>query len=267
MWTIFWRTIRDRRVVTLIYIISGIALLWMYIALFPSFKDQSASLEQLIKNYPESFLKAFNFEIKSFTTLEGYLSTEQFSLMWPIMLIFMLVSFAGGSIANEIETGTIEILLSQPISRAKLFIGRYLAGLAMLAVFVVFTIFSAIPLADAYNITFKANNFATIALLGFMFGLSVFSVAFVMSAIFSDKGKVFFITGGLLVLMYVLNILSVIKESLADLKYVSFFYYFNPGKALIHNQIDHWSYVVFLGVSIVFFILGLVIFTRRDITT
>lgn len=261
------RTIRDRRVIFLVYLGSSIALLWMYIALFPAFREQSASLEQLIKSYPESFLKAFNFDIKSFTTLGGYLATEQFSFIWPILLIFMLIGYAGNALAGEIEKGTIEILLSEPISRLKLFLSRYLAGLIMLIVFAIFSIWAALPLARIYSIDFKTDNFVTLIILGLSFGFAVYSIGMFLTSVFSDRGKVFFISGGLLVAMYVLNILSAIKESLGDLKYFSFFYYFNPSKALVYNQIDNWAYAVFLGVAIVFTIAGLIIFCRRDIAS
>ncbi len=267
MWTIFWRTIKDRRNLILIYCLAAILLLWMYIALFPSFKDQSANLEQLIKGYPQSFMKAFNFDIKSFTTVEGYLATEQFSFVWPIITIFMMIGYAGAALAGEIERGTIEVLLSQPISRAKLFVSRYLAGIFMLVIFTFFSVYAATPLSAAYNISFKAPNFTTLVILAFMFALSIFSIAYFLSSIFSDKGKVFFISGVVLVIMYVLNILSSLKESLMNLKYASFFYYFNPQKALVYNEIDHWSYIVFLGTALVLFILGLVIFAKRDIAT
>ncbi len=267
MWTIFWRTIKDRRMLILIYCLAAILLLWMYIALFPSFKDQSANLEQLIKNYPESFMKAFNFDIKSFNTIEGFLSTEQFSFVWPLIVIFMMVGYAGTALAGEIEKGTVELLLSQPLSRAKLFCGRYLAGILMLVIFVFFSVYAATPLSAIYDISFKAQNFTTVAILALMFGLSIFSIAYFLSSIFSDRGKVFFISGVLLVVMYVLNILSSLKDNLVNLKYASFFYYFNPSKALVYNQIDHWAYLVFLGTALVLFILGLVIFTKRDIAT
>lgn len=267
MWTVFWRSLKDRRVLLLIYTLSSVILLWMYVAFFPAFKDQSAAMEKMLEAYPESLMKAFNFDIKSFTTVEGFLSTEQFSMMWPLLLILMLVGFAGASIAGEIEKGTIELLISQPISRAKLFLSRYLAGVLMLLIFVVFSIFAAIPLAEAYNINFKADNFVTMAVLGFIFGLSIFSLGMFFSSIFSDKGKVFFATGGLLVVMYVLNIVSSIKESLVDLKYFSVFYYFNPSKALVYHQIDNWAYLVFISSAFILTILGLIIFTRRDITT
>lgn len=267
MWTIFWRTIKDRRTLLLIYTLSSIALLWMYIALFPAFKDQAKNLEELMKSYPESFLKAFNFDINAFSTIEGFLSTEQYSFVWPLMLIFMMVGFAGFSLAGEVEKGTVELLLSQPISRAKVFLSRYLAGLSMLAVFVFFSIFSTIPISQAYDINVMSETFLSGAILAFIFGLAIYSIGMFFSAIFSDKGKVFFISGVILIVMYVLNILASIKESLSDLRYASFFYYFNPTKALVYNEIDQWAYLVFLGTAFVLTILGLIIFSRKNIAT
>lgn len=267
MLAIFWRTLKDRRTLLIIYCLSSIALLWMYVALFPSIREQSASLEAMMKNYPQSFMKAFNFDIKAFTTLEGFISTEQFSFVWPILVTFMMVGYAGYAIAGEIESGTIEVLLAQPISRAKLFLGRYFAGLFILIVFTIFSIFAAIPIAKIYGISIKGENFVTMALLSFMFALSIYSIGMFASAVFSDKGKVFFITGVTLVAMYVLNILSSLKDSLADLKYASFFYYFNPGKALVYNEIVHEAYFVFIGISILLTFVGFMIFLKRDITT
>ncbi len=267
MWQIFLRTLKDRRTLLVIYCVASITLLWMYIAFFPGFKEQSSSIEQLMKSYPESMMKAFNVDIKSFTTVEGFISTEQFSFVWPLLLMFMMIGYAGFSLAGEIEKGTIEILLSQPVSRLKIFLGRYLAGFVMLILFTIFSIFAAIPICQAYNIDFSAHNFMTLALLGFMFGLSIYSIGMFFSSIFSDKGKVFFLSGGLLVVMYVLNILSAIKESLMDLKYASFFYYFNPQKALVYNQIDNWSYFVFIGVAVILTVLGAIWFSRRDIAS
>lgn len=266
MWTIFLRQLKDRRMLLLIYVVAIVVFLWMYIGFFPSFKDQTANLEELLKSFPESLSKAMNFDIKSFTTIEGFISTEQFSFVWPIMLIFMVVGFAGSAFSGEIEKGTIEILLSQPISRIKLFFGRYLAGLVMLITFVFFSIFSAIPLCKIYDLSISTDRLVSMSILGFMFGLAIYSISMFLSAIFSDKGKVFFISGGLLVLMYVINIIASIKDSLSDLKYASFFYYFNPSKALIHNQIDHWSYLIFIGLALVLTIVGAIWFSKRDIT-
>lgn len=265
MWAVFWRILKDRRIILLVYTLASIGLLWMYIGLFPTFKDQSANLEQLIKSYPESLLKAFNFDIKSFTTLEGFLSTEQYSFVWPLMVVFIAIGFAGSCLAGEIERGTIEVLLAQPISRLKLFISRYLAGIFMLIVFIFFSVYAAPPLSHAYEIDFKAENFTTLAILCFMFSLSIYSIGMFLSSIFSDRGKVFFISGGLIVAMYVINIVSTLKDNLEDLKYFSFFYYFNPSQALVYNKIDEIAYWVFFGTAIIMAISGLIIFSKRNI--
>ena len=265
MWAIFWRIIKDRRNVTLIYLVATVALIWLYVALYPSIKSQTANLESLLKTYPEGFLKAFNVDIKSYTTIGGYLAAEQYSFMWPIILIFMLVGFSGTALASEVEKGTIEMLLSQPISRLKIFFGRYLAGLGTLIAFIFFSVFSAAPILSAYHISYDFKIFTTMAILGFMFGLAVFSLAMFFSSLSIERGRVYFLSGGILVLMYILNIVASLKESLSDLRYFSFFYYFNPSKALIYNQIDHWAYLVFLGVAVVATVLGALCFVKRDI--
>lgn len=265
MWSIFLRTINDRIKIMLLYIVSGVGLLWMYIALFPAFKNQSAGIESMMSAFPESFMKAFNFDVKSFTTVEGFISTEQFSFVWPLLVMFIAIGFSGSVLAGDIEKGTMELMLSQPISRIKQFFARYLAGLFMLLIFVFISVLSAIPLCEIYDINYQFDNFITMLVLSILFSWAVFGLALLFSTIFSDKGKVFFASGMVLVVMYVINIVSALKDSLSDLKYFSFFYYFNPPKALVQNSIDSWSYLVFGAVILITTLYGALYFNRRDI--
>jgi ABC-2 type transport system permease protein len=236
----------------------------MYVALFPEFSSVKIDF---IQNMPQGFLKAFNFDPNSFITVQGFLATEQFSLVWPMLAIALVIGFSGFAIAGEVEKGTIEFLLAEPISRARLFVSRYLAGLLMLVIFVVFSILVAIPLCQMYHISFTTDHFYTMALLSFLFGLAIYSLGMMFTAIFSDKGKVFFASIGVIVVMYVINIVSSLRDSLVNLKYASFFYYYSPPKALVYNQIDHWSYLIFIGVAVICTIVGAIYFTKRDIAT
>ncbi len=267
MWAIFKRILKERRIILLTYSLSGAILIWMFAAFFPAIEEQASSFEELAKVYPEGIMKAFNIDINSFTTIEGFLAGEQFSFTWPIMLMFMLIGYAGSAFAGDIERGTIEITLSQPISRLKIFLGRYFAGLFMLIIFVILSILSAIPIISAYGFDYSPENVVTLAILGFMFGLAIYSFSMLVSVIFSDKGKAFFISGIVIVGMYILNIIASIKENLVDLKYGSFFYYFNQNKALIYNEIDDLAYWVFLGVTLFSFVMAAIWFSRRDIAT
>jgi len=264
MWAVFKSAIKDHRILLLVYSLSAVLLLWMYIALFPQF---STVKTDFIQSMPQGLLKAFNFDPNSFITIQGFLATEQFSLVWPMLMIALTLGYAGFALAGEIEKGTIEFLLSKPISRVKLFLSRYLAGLIMLIVFTAISILAAIPFCKAYDISFTASHFYTMTILCLMFASAVYSLAMMFSSIFSDKGKVFFATATILIAMYVINIVSSLRDSLSNLKYFSFFYYYSPPKALQYNQIDHWSYLVFLGIFVASTLIGLLIFIRRDITT
>lgn len=140
MWTVIIRTLKNRKAALIIYTLSGIFLLWMYVALFPSFSDQAANMQEYMESFPEGFLKAFGIEDFDMSTIEKFLSTEQYSFVWPLLMLFFVISLAGVGLAGEIERGTAEILLSRPISRLKLFWSRYIAGAIMYMIFVLLTI-------------------------------------------------------------------------------------------------------------------------------
>lgn len=265
MLTIFWRTIKDRRLSLLIYCIASLLFIWMYIALFPSISESFGAMEKMLESFPKGFLDAFGFDAKSFVTFEGYIGSEEFTLIWPIMIIALTVSSAGGAIAGEVEKGTAEIILSQPISRLKVFFSKYMAAVLMLAIFIFISVGSIFPFAAFYNIAIKSENFIKLGFLGFMLGMAILSLSMLFSSLFSDKGRANFIPAGILILMYVINIIAGLQENLKNLKYISFFYYYNPSKLLVHGQLDNLAWWVFLGTFIVATTLAAFWFSKRDI--
>lgn len=268
MWALFTKTIKDRKWNIIIYTLVAILTVWMYIGMFPSFSSKADEFKQLMNAYPESMMKAFGVEDSAliFSSIEHFLAMENFSMLWPIMLIALLVAWGGSAIAGEVEKGTIETLLSQPLSRAKIFFSKYFSGVTALIVFTFLSIFSVIPLAKLYDVDLQINSYYYISALGFMFGLAIYSISMFFSAVFSEKGRAYFLGAGIMVIMYFLQIISSLKESLADLKYATFFYYFDFNKALFDHQISNLSIEVFLGVSILFTALAVLIFSKRDIT-
>jgi ABC-2 type transport system permease protein len=241
----------------------------MYIALFPEIQKQADQLNQLLAAYPESFMKAFGIDSATsmFSSLENYLSTEMFSFFWPILMIVVAVSLAGYAIAGDVDKGTIELVLSQPISRVRLFISRYLAGAVGLVSFSLISVFSVIPWAELHNIDYDLKKFSVLAVGCTLFSLAVFGLAMLVSSLASDKGKVGMITGGTIALMYVLNIIAGLQENLGNLKYASFFYYYRGETLLGKGEFVEWSVVVLAGFALVTFLSALWIFNKRDVTT
>lgn len=265
MLNIALRALKDKKIFLVSFVLGGVGMAWMYAALFPTIGKMSESYSEILKSFPEAFLEAFGISETGFAGFESYMSTEHFSFVWPILIIILIISFAGSSLSREIEKGTMEILLSLPISRLKIFFGKYLAGLSGLVIFTLFSVLSIIPLAQAYHIEYAAGRYFTMSLLGFLFGMAVFSISMLISAIFSDRSKVSIIMGGSLLGMYVIKIISILNDKLDMLKYLSFFYYYDAPKALAKNSISPETFIVFISVSIITTALAAYWFSRRDV--
>lgn len=260
------RFMKDKLNAFLGFSLGILAFLEMYISLFPSIKETSAQLNQILEAYPDAFFKAFGMEKAdlAFQNVESYLATEQFSFMWPILAIIFAASLANAIAVNDSDKGTFEFVLAQPISRTKLFLTRYFSGLFMLVVFTVISIFGAFPLMKLHDITYDASKFVAVFWVALGFIVAVYSLAALFSALFSDKGKASFLTGGVVMLMYVLNIISGLKDNLKDLKYSSLFYYFSPAQALNKSVIVDWAMPVFVGFAAVMLVLAVLVYNKRD---
>jgi len=267
MYEVATRILKDKRNALIAYCLGAMVTVEMYIALFPTIRDQAQQLNKLLEAYPKGLMEAFGFSGTEalFSTLESYMSTEYFSFFWPILIITMMIGFANAMIVGEVENGTIELTLSQPLSRLKLFFSRYLAGVVYLLAFNFFSIFIMIPFAKLHDIGYQLDHFYTIFGISFLFGLVVFSIALVCSAIFNEKGRAIAVSSAILLGMYILNIISTLKDNLEKLKYVTIFHYFNPGNVFGKNEIVEYSVPVFLGAILILTTIAIIVFSKKDI--
>ena len=268
MFAIANRMIRDKIKSFAIYSVSAIGFLEMYIVLFPMIKKQSGQFDQLMKAFPPEFFKAMNMDAASFSfsSLQSYLSTEYMSFLWPILAIIFALAIANYIVVNEVDKGTSETLFSLPIKRTKLFLSRYFAGLLLIAVFTALSILTIMPLAMLHRIDFVAANYFTTLGGALLFIWAIYSLAVLFSSIFSDKGRATMASGGVLIVMYFLNIISSLKDSLVNLKYASFFNYFNASSLMAKNTFPEYSVIVLAGFAIIASITALAWFNRRDLS-
>jgi ABC-2 type transport system permease protein len=265
MFTIVWRSIKDRKISLIIYMASAILFMWMYVALFPSIAAQAETFTALMDSFPVEVFAIIGVEEMNLSSLENFLSMEHFSLVLPFMMIFLLVPVAGRAIAGEIELGTVELLIGRPLSRSKLYLSKYVSGIGILATFTVFSVFSVIPFAGLHGVEYSLPGIAAGAVIIFLLGWAVFSMSMMFSSFFSNKSKVYMASGGVLLGMYVLNAIALINENLGTLKYFSFFHYYAYSEALIRQSLYGTGCLVFLGVSIISSAVGLWWFQKRDI--
>jgi len=265
MFTVFWRLLRDRKNSIIMFSLFGTGMLWLYILMFPSMEKLGQELISYMEALPPAVTDLFPVSEATFASIENFLAMEHYSLMVPLFIIFMLVAMAAAALASEVEHGTAEILLARPISRLKLFFSRYLVGVASLVIFITASTLMIMPLAGLHNVDYSLTNFVSISILCLVFGWAVFSMAMLASAIFSERGKVYMVMGGMMVSMYVMQIVASINEKWDVVQYFSFFYYYDYNKAILENSIDTVNILLFVIIAVVCTIAGAYWFNKRDV--
>lgn len=258
------KELASRRVSLFTYCLAVYNLSWMYIALFPAIQEQAAVLSQTLESFG-SALKAFGITDFGFDTLEKYLSVELFGITWPLLVITFVTARAGQAIAGETERGTIGVLLALPVRRSLIFLGKYLAGLISLIIFVSVTVFVSPLIAYMYGISYNMGSFVLLWVLCLLFSWALYSMGMFLSALYSEKGHVYLTIGGILMMMYVANIVAELQNNLSWLKYGSAFHYFSASEALISNHLSLPAVYVFGSVIVVFALAGTAWFVKRDV--
>ncbi|HSX14751.1 MAG TPA: ABC transporter permease subunit [Candidatus Saccharimonadales bacterium] len=266
VWVIIRRDQADRKVSLIIYCAVILAFITLYSSLYPSIHSQAANLNQLLKSYPKSLASAFNLEDLSFDTLEKYIAAEIFSFSWLILTIILMLSRAANALAGEVERGTMSFLLSQPIKRLQLFAARYLSNLITLLIFTVVSVLGIIPIASAFGNHPMAGRFVELLWPTLMFGWTIMALGMMLSSFFNERSRVYFVAGGMLMIMYVLNIVAGLKDSLKWVGKISVFHYFNPQQVLVHGHQNSALFLVFslsIGATTS---IGAWWFNRRDLS-
>mgnify|MGYP001180843526 CR=1 FL=1 len=266
MWAIFKKSFRDKLTSGLIYTGVGLFMLIIYLFMQPNLSQNMQVYSDLIKILPSNLLKAFNADISAITSLEATLSSKQYGMLWPFITIIFSTTIASASFAGEIDRKTISILLAQPISRAKIFWAKYLAGLTLLILYVLIVVPTTIFLAPIFNIEINELNFLKFTIEAIFFVIAFYSLSTAISVFASETGIIYFITIGLCIGMYFVKVISLILEQLDGLKYFSVFYYYDPIRSLVNGELMPIGLLLFAIVSGISVIMAYFRFIKRDIT-
>jgi len=260
---IFW----ERRWTILTYSLIVVLYGTMLISMYPSIQKSNFDLERLMSSYPKAFMEAFGVNLKSFNTIEGFLSVEYFSAIWPLIIGILIFSLGASFVAQEREKGTCDFSFSLPISRKKILLSKFLAAFLIVSFIVAITLFSTFLLVKILltKSLFK-KGFFMFFIDGIFLSFFLLSFATLLSCIFDNKGKVYGICGGFFLLSYILHILKGVSEKVADFYFLSFFKYYGiPENILLTGEISKKYLLVFLLAGALFLLLGFLIIEKRDI--
>lgn len=228
------------------------------VAIYPSVET---SISKAVQGYPQGLKEAFG--IGQLTSVEQYLHAEMLSLIVPLAMGYLAVRAIASGLTGAAESGRLDVLLSAPVSRARIVAAGFLATAVELAEVLLVTGLlcglGSLLAGSGLDAGRAAEGFADVWPLALLF-----AGCGAIAAGFSLRTSV--VTGavaGLLVAMYVIDLMGRLDTSLADLRYLSVFKYY--GNA-IEDGIEPLAFVGVTLAACVLAAFGAWLFERRDLT-
>ena len=241
----------------------GLAILGGYLLrFFDTLAAQADDFTSLIAQYPKE-LMAFFGDMTQLFTPAGYLHTEFFSYI-PLILGIFVISLGSGLLAGDEEKGTLDLVLSHPISRSRLFAGR-LAGYvsAILGILFIIWVSFIISIQGTLLEEISAGEMA-LPLLS-LAGLLVFfgAMALLLSLLLPSQRAATMVASLILFSSFFLSGMASINSDLETLETYSPFHYYQGGNAL--NDMN-WAWLgILTGLAVLMILLACWRFERRDI--
>lgn len=148
---IYLQELRAYRKTTIIWIISLVALMALYMSMFAAISQDGQSFIKALEGYPENVRIAMGMHIESITSLLGF---SGFILTFITLIGAIQAMNMGLSIVSkEVRERTADFLMTKPVSRTRILSAKLLAALSLILITNVVYLIAARYIANQVAIT------------------------------------------------------------------------------------------------------------------
>lgn len=265
---LFWLALYRRRRM-LIALSLGIAVFEAIIVLIARANPPQQLFAAQVHNAPGLFRALGGSGSVPITTYPGLLGFGLVHPFWIAMQLTVVASLAAAIVAADIETGTIELLMVRPISRARL-LGERVAALvvALLIVNVAAagTVALGVTFTPALHHVVPLPRVFAVGVLGLALTLCISGPGIAISAAGRRRAQV---VGSVVAFgagAFALNFIALAWPRVGVVRYVSPFHYYAPADLLAHGTVPWVSIGAFLAVAVAGTLGGAQLLARRDLS-
>ncbi len=259
---VFLKSLRDQRR-SLTYWGIGFSALTIITVLFYPFMSDVPELSELLEQN-EALVRVFGGGFTDLTSPEGYLNSQLYSLLVPILFLIFAIAQGSGAIAGEEERGTLDILLSNPTTRLQVLLQKFAAmvtGILMLGLVLWASVLIGAAIVDMDLSIVRA---AEATLSGMFLGTAFGTLALALGSATGKRGLSIAVAGAVAIAAYFINALVPLVEAIEKGAMVSPFYYYIEADPL-SNGLYPAHAAALVGMSIVLVAIAVFTFERRDL--
>ena len=254
---------------------SVVLVLWalLVVWIYPSLENTGVNFEEYLNAMPEELRasmgiageaeSALIFDAGAFT-YAGFLNVEYISWL-PLLLGIYAVVYCGGLISKEVERGTLDVVLSQPVERTTFLLSK-LAGfmtltLAATAASTLAVLLGGLTIGEDVSV----GNVVAVHVVSYLLVAAIAGYSTLASCVSLDPGRSLAVAGVLTALGYFANVLGSAIGAVGWLKYVSLFYYYDSLQVIAEGEVNWTGIGVYVGVFAVTTAAALAVFRKKDL--
>ena len=191
------------------------------------------------------------------------------SFIHPIAIILtsvFAVGFSAAAVAGERQRGTLEVVLARPISRRALYLTLLAAAFGFIAVAVAALLAGSVSGATFAGIAkdLAIRNLPLLWLNSVLLFGAFAAIGLAASVSFDRLTPALGVTLGILIVMYLLDVLGSLWPAAKWLQPYSLFHYLNP-RAILNGTGARVDLALLVSVILLAMTWALVVFPRRDL--
>jgi ABC-2 type transport system permease protein len=242
----------------------GFAYAAVMALVYPTMRDNAELMEQYLKIFPKEFMAAFGLT-GSLGEPGVFFNTYIGSFLWPVVAAMVGILVATRPIGADLERGFLELVISSPLPRRRYLAASIVGQLVVTTLVALATVAGVVLVGAVVGAGFDAGRFFLAVPLLAAFAWAIAGFATLLSVITLSRGMAGGITVGVLLAMYLANIVALIVKELDWLSSVSIFGYFSTKDVIGKGTLDLGDLSVLVGIAIACWIAALVAFGRRDL--
>jgi len=262
---LFKRELRKNLIGFLIWSLTLSLLVILTMSMFTSVAKSSASLDQFMKQFPPSMLKAFNLGTLSITSILGYYSSKAGLLIILSVGIYAMI-LGCNMFAKEFNEKTMEFLQAKPITRTSIITSKiccytiYIFLLNVILFVVTYFSFESVKTSN-----YSVKTLFLIHVGYFIAEITFANIGILISLIVKNQKSSVSLSLWFVLGMYFIDILAGLSDKADFLKYFTPFKYVDANDIIANGYIKTEYAIILICASIIAIVASYVIYNHKDI--
>ena len=232
---------------------------------YPTVRDNT-ELDKTFAGLPPSVQAALGLQAGAITSPAGYLNSQYFANVLPVLLLVFAIGLAAWSIAGDEGAGTLELLLSNPLGRIRVALERAGALTLLLIALTAVAGLGLVVLAPFTGLTkgLDGDHILQAALATGLLALTFSAAAFAVGAASGSRGAAISTASALAAALFMIEGIAAQVSALRPIREASPWHWF-LGTDPIRRGLQWESWVLPVVVSAALVLVGTLMFERRDL--